>query len=177
MKIKQYQELYRVLSQDLPELDKACYYYGIMHNLDYDYVCENIPVAKVLRFYGEFKGIQKKSVFSIYRIGWKFYRINLNISENTVDENVSIQSLASGQDDTIANLHVILATMTKRKDKSAKYLNALAEKIQKNVTIDLAYSLTIFFLKVYNKENLLKLMTARLKKVNKELGVILQDNG
>lgn len=177
MNIKQYQELYRVLSQDLPELDKACYYYGIMKGMDYEDVCEKIPVAKVLKFYSKFKGIQKKPFFGIYRIGWKFYRIKLDITNNTVDENVSIQSLASNQDETINNLHLILATMTKRKNKSAKYLNQLADKIQKNVSIGMAYSLTVFFLKVYSRENLLKHLTTRLQKVNKELETILQNNG
>lgn len=177
MKIKQYQELYRVLSQDLPELDKACYYYGIMKGIDYDEVCETVPVSKVLKFYGNFKGIQKKPFFGIYRIGWKFYRVNLDITNNTVDENVSIQSLASNQDDTINNLHLILATMTKRKNKSSKYLNQLAEKIQNNISIGMAYSLTVFFLKVYSKDNLLKHLTARLQKVNKEMETILLKNG
>jgi hypothetical protein len=177
MKIYQYQQVYKILKSDIPELDKACHFYAILKNKPYEEV-ENIPIKKVLDFYKkDHLGVKNKHVKPIYRIGFRFYRINLDVLYNTTSDNISVIAFCANEDALTENLHKILATMTRRtakQRKSGAYFDKLASKIQKKVNWEVAYNLAIFFSKHYNRIKILKELTARQSKINKELSQLLK---
>ena len=179
MKIKQYQEVYKLLTQDMDDVKKMCVYYTITHNLDYDYVYNNIAQRDLIKNYKKFKSIKQSPIFSWYRIGWKFYRTKLDVLNNTAEDNISIQSLCANENEIIENAHKVMSIMTRRKDKSAAYYEKLAERIKDNVDMSKAYALAVFFFKLYNDiENRTMIdLTKNLKKVTTKLRGKLHMNG
>lgn len=178
MKIKQYQEVYKLTKSDIPELEKAYHFYAIMKGKEYEDV-EHLPINKVLKFYA--KKLQKPSnntVIPIYRIGLRFYRLNLNITHNTAQDNMAVISFCASEDSMVENLHNILATMTRRtkkQRKSAVHFERLANKIRNKVSWKVAYNLAGFFLTNYNETTILKRLTQMQKNTNTQLERLLQD--
>ena len=170
MKIKQYQLLYEMLESDIPELDKAYHFYAIMKGQEYN---DDLPISKVLDYYQNKQvNLNTSGFIPYYRIGWKLYRLNLNITHNSASDNMAIIAFCANKNELMANLHKVLATMTKRTQaqrKDAKYFDWLSNKIKENISVNVAYSAAIFFLKHYSHTEILKRLTTQMQKVNKKL--------
>ena len=170
MKIKQYQEVYKILNSDISELDKAYHYYAIMHNQEYN---GDLPINTILKFYkSSTLNNKKRGLVPWYRIGFKIHKLNLNITHNTASDNMSVIAFCANEDSMVENLHKILATMTKRSQsqrKSGAYFDKLANSIREKVDWRVAYNLSLFFLKNYNEDKILKKLTQNLNNVNTRL--------
>lgn len=161
-----------MMQSDISELDKAYHFYAIMKGKEFEEV-ETITINKVLNYYkSKNVNIHAIPMYAIYRLGWWFKRLNLNITHNTASDNMAIMAFCSNEDELIENLHKVLATMTRRthkQRKSGRYFDNLSNRIQNEVNVNVAYSMAVFFLKHYNKDAILQRLTTSLEKITKKL--------
>jgi hypothetical protein len=172
MKIGQYQEVYSILTDEsIQPIDKACAFYAKLNNMDFDTVVSDVPIREVLNFFASEKEIKPSTIFMWYRIGWRFYRLNLNANSRTEGDIISIKALAANEESLVENLHKIMSIYTVRKDRSVEHYEKLALKIQKHITVGKALALTVFFCQNLEDMRLktLKRLTKKLTKITSEL--------
>lgn len=174
MNINQYQEVYQLLNSDIEPNDKACAFYGIVKGMEVEDVKTKVPFRKVLNFYNVNKLIKQVPIYAWYRIGWKFYFLDLNFSQYTAADVIALRAYFANEDEMVSNLHKIMALLTKRKNKSVDYFNELSEKIKDKVSVSKAYTIGVFFCENYNEVQLLKTLTKRMQKVNNKLQKLQQ---
>jgi len=172
MKIHEYQQVYKLLNDNSIEPnDKAVGFWSILKGEDFEEVRKKVPLNKLHNYMKKWKGIKPSPVFMWYRIGWKFYRLNLNPHSNTSEDTTNVIALAANEESLMENIHKIMATFTRRKNRSSEYYIELSEKIRQHVTINKALALAGFFLTSYEMERKRELMslTKKMKKINREL--------
>jgi len=166
MNIDKYQQLYLLNQTDISEMEKHYHYYSIIKNKTFDEVSA-LPIAKILKI--PTYVLNPKMIFPYYRIGWRFYKINLNILHNIASDNMAVIAFGCNESSLVENLHKILATITKRKNRSPEYFEQLAEKIKAKVNINFAYGVTVFFLNNYSIENMTKIMTKQMLMITQKI--------
>jgi chaperonin cofactor prefoldin len=145
-----------------------------MKDMEVEDVKNSVPFVKVLKYYNVNKHIKQVPIYAWYRIGWRFYFLDLNFSQYTAADVIALRAYFASEDEMVSNLHKVMALLTKRKDKSVEYFNKLSEKIKDKVSVSKAYTIGVFFCKNYSETEVLKRLTKRMEKVNSELRKLQQ---
>ena len=112
---------------------------------------EIIELTKQISF---FKKPLPEKLRKIFRIGFKRYFIELEAKNITAEQFILLNKYTTSEAFTIENLHYIMAVLTYerkwwKKQPFDKDFEAKAELFRKELTIDIAYPVSVFFCEVY----------------------------
>jgi hypothetical protein len=88
--------------------------------------------------------IQSDSWVKVVKVGGKDYKVKQTPDKWNVGQFVSMASLTKRHEDIIDNCHLIIAVMLLDNVETSELME-FADKVRKEVTIDIAYPLAVFF--------------------------------
>lgn len=88
--------------------------------------------------------IQSDSWVKVVKVGDKDYKVKQTPDKWNVGQFVSMASLTKRNEDIIDNCHLIIAVMLLDNVETSELME-FADKVRKEVTIDIAYPLAVFF--------------------------------
>lgn len=154
MTVEQFQQVYTVSEFQLNEWDKAIQMVMVMTGKTEQQV-EAMPVHKFNRMCRKINKafrFEEKKIPKTIRIGTRFYKVNLNVSDMKARKYV--EGVEFGKD-TIKNLHKIMATVIEPCNWYGKPLGYNAEKHEQyandmlKMDFNVAFSTAVFFCKLF----------------------------
>lgn len=145
LKLKDYQWLHGMLSNDeLTEIERKCCIVAAFEGKrpgEYD----DLPVAKLMEKYNSFdmESPHPKLIYMHYKLGKKQHQIIADPPKLTTSQYLSIIKLREVE--PIANVHKIIAYMTKGCPKDMEQIEQFSQAIAENLTAGEALAIMDFF--------------------------------
>ena len=151
--IKDFQELKAIELESFElTIEKEIAVLSILTGFDRDELerCPKSELMELTKQTAFFSQPVPEVLMKTFKIGFKRYWIELEVKNMTAEQFILINRYTKTEADTIANLHYLMAVISYerrwwKKQPFDKDFEAKAELFRNKLTIDIAYSVSVFF--------------------------------
>lgn len=151
MKVKQFQEVYKICKEEPDEIIRAAKACAVIHGKDFQHYLNNMTPRELIKYIPDFKMPEGKA-----RTRLAGYYVNTLVSEIKGADFIDLTELTKSEESIMENIHNIVAIFCKTRWLRKRTREQIANDILKQ-PIESVYPLAVFFC------NLLMVFLERMK--------------